>query len=669
MFSYWNRALLMGAVLCKAVMCMAQPKEFHWPSATTHDNVPDSLLQNHDALIISDAHNYNYFSEPEYPVVHSAYLRIKILTDLGLLQSSYIFIPRMPDQEILVMDARTIKPDGRIIDLNSSDIFSTNLIEGEQKNDQGANPGFSRFAIPGVEVGDEIEIAYSIGMRQSALTGEIIPNTYAYSLSTIYRFNFPSNMELICEVFNGFPEPELNEKDNRIRATFYLNDLESVINENNSILYLEEPWVSYRLYPATWNLQDAETLWKMLEVGTKRSLKYTKSNRHRYVKFYQSFLSDKTCSTGSLSSFERFRILYNYLVDSMEIRPVLTDKESGKSNEYYLYRGFMDRMVMNKLILQFLDELNLKYHFCYGRNRYRGPIHVDRPSALEIDEYLLLIYDSGHAPHFLMLNHPDSRFDIDEIPAHLAGTSVSYVSTEGFQPVIDTIRLPEWDTRASLLSVNLELSIDPERPDTGQMEILGTHSGFFTCYFKEFHQMIGEDTLFAKAFLRSLRESDPDIHPDTSETISTERVYPFKRVYSNHAWIENAFNLINDTLLSIPLHHFVQHNDLQSESKHRILDFYPEFKYVDSVNLSIILPVGYQYEVINPDDAETGENNTAGRYEMHLSVTNRGISVFSVYSIDADRIPSEKIGELDQINAAYDRGKNTALLISFKSLK
>ena len=86
------------------------------------------------------------------------YLRIKIFTERGRENNSKIDIPfgKIPhsDAQILIKDiaARTIKPDGTIIEVNPKDIFERDIVKGS-----GIKLKAKAFVVPGIEAGAIIE--------------------------------------------------------------------------------------------------------------------------------------------------------------------------------------------------------------------------------------------------------------------------------------------------------------------------------------------------------------------------------------------------------------------------------------------------------------------------------------------------------------------------------
>lgn len=80
------------------------------------------------------------------------YIRIKIFTERGRESESRIDIPYLKDWSIKDIAARTIKPDGSIVELKKEDVFERTILKSS-----GLKIKAKSFAMPGVEPGAIIE--------------------------------------------------------------------------------------------------------------------------------------------------------------------------------------------------------------------------------------------------------------------------------------------------------------------------------------------------------------------------------------------------------------------------------------------------------------------------------------------------------------------------------
>ncbi len=130
--------------------------------------IDPSELKSNDPVVDKDADAEVIFWEAKvvdevqegidtvYPrTVINHYLRIKIFTDRGKESQSKIDIPYETDTEIKDLAARTIKPDGNIVELQRKDFFDRTIVKQGGKKVKAKS-----FAMPNVEPGAIIEYRY-----------------------------------------------------------------------------------------------------------------------------------------------------------------------------------------------------------------------------------------------------------------------------------------------------------------------------------------------------------------------------------------------------------------------------------------------------------------------------------------------------------------------------
>ncbi len=106
--------------------------------------------------------------DPEGDLIFSHYIRIKVFTERGRESQSKIDIPfgKIFGGNIRLQNisARTIKPDGSVIELKKGDVFERTLVKSS-----GLKVKVKSFALPGLEPGCIIEYRWQeVRMDQSA---------------------------------------------------------------------------------------------------------------------------------------------------------------------------------------------------------------------------------------------------------------------------------------------------------------------------------------------------------------------------------------------------------------------------------------------------------------------------------------------------------------------
>jgi hypothetical protein len=105
---------------------------------------------------------------PEGDLIFNHYIRVKVFTDRGRESQSKIDLPygELYGSQVKIQDiaARTIKPDGSIVELNKKDIFERTIVKAS-----GAKLKAKSFAMPAVEPGCIIEYRWrEVRVRRDA---------------------------------------------------------------------------------------------------------------------------------------------------------------------------------------------------------------------------------------------------------------------------------------------------------------------------------------------------------------------------------------------------------------------------------------------------------------------------------------------------------------------
>lgn len=164
------------------------------------------------------------------------YLRVKIFTEKGRENNSKVDIPfgRIAgySMNIKIQDiaARTIKPDGSIIELNPKDILERDIVKSNKTKIRAKS-----FALPGIEIGSIIEYRWKEVRGNNLsfydrlqLTREIPIHQVVYHIKPLSLPGFPYGMRV--QTFNGQSAPFVKEK-----SGFYVTSLTNVPS------YKEEP--------------------------------------------------------------------------------------------------------------------------------------------------------------------------------------------------------------------------------------------------------------------------------------------------------------------------------------------------------------------------------------------------------------------------------------------
>jgi hypothetical protein len=176
--------------------------------------------------LLWDVYVANEDTGSEYNTVLRHYLRIKIFTEKGREDNSKVDIPFGKiygnNVELRIRDiaARTIKPDGTIVELNSKDIFDREIVKANRLKIKAKS-----FALPGIEVGSIIEYRWkeirgSVSLYERfQLAREMPVHQVKYHVKPISH----PELGMRIQTFNGQNTPFEREKDG-----YYLTTMSNV---------------------------------------------------------------------------------------------------------------------------------------------------------------------------------------------------------------------------------------------------------------------------------------------------------------------------------------------------------------------------------------------------------------------------------------------------------
>src|SRR5215210_4809394 len=152
---------------------------------------------------------------PEGDLIFTHYLRVKVFTERGRESQSKIDLPfgKLFGSNIKIKDiaARTIKPDGTIVELKKEDVFERDVIKAS-----GVKMKAKSFAMPSVEPGSIIEYRWR----------EVRANQWANYVRLQFQRDIP--VQTVKYYLKPYPFPGLS-----MRAQMFRGTLPPIVKEKN----------------------------------------------------------------------------------------------------------------------------------------------------------------------------------------------------------------------------------------------------------------------------------------------------------------------------------------------------------------------------------------------------------------------------------------------------
>ncbi|MEE4116533.1 MAG: DUF3857 domain-containing protein, partial [Marinilabiliaceae bacterium] len=230
--------LLVAVFLFNTIIVMAQ-SDPDWTGKPVLHEIPDSLLSEkviylHVGINIDFRHNDDGQLEQYY----SYYRKVKIMDDEYINQFNKIEISLNNTLDVEEIKARSINPDGKVIEFNRDNIREISDIE-----DDGSS---QIFVIDGVEAGSEVEVFYRKKMTAQNFGTYYFQYSYPL-LAGHFELTSPAELHYKLKGYNGAPaiQSSSTEEMNIYRADF--SGINKLVEEEYAYYQPRRTRIEYKL--------------------------------------------------------------------------------------------------------------------------------------------------------------------------------------------------------------------------------------------------------------------------------------------------------------------------------------------------------------------------------------------------------------------------------------
>ncbi len=638
--------------LLSATSLSAQ-KNYKWDPPVPSVAIPEAF-KTADAVIISNYENrQTYFEEYRFFSQNIIKRRIKILTELGLEKYGRIFLPKKPELFISILDARTIKKDGTIIDLDpKKDI---NSIELTEEDDFLNRTKYQVFSIPGLEVGDEFEmvcIHEGYGLERGAT---VVLHDFIPVLESKFTIETGDKRIIIMAANrNQMPKPEVKNNLNSIVFTWKANNLPGLIEERGNISAKTLPHFIYelnfdRLYrdAAPPNIEN----WRDLLLYINKQyfdvrIRKKKKFKETYAKIISTAKSD--------SKFDQLNAIQKYLNEVQLI--TIPKKEEGEGIEYFLEKKKADYNTLIKMYKSLLSNLGVTYQIAAGRSKFQGAIDLEFPTYVQITDFLFVVEENDNS-HVLPLKTKSTSYGINEIPLDLTGTDI-YLIHPNEKTSFRMISLPKPNHKKNVRLHKIKGKVKLKEKTLSYLSET-TFGGAFSTLNRSRHyrlenqlQKYGEEQL----------EKQNIALLDSISLSSKPTQFPYRYKLTQQYQTKQQISELEKNVYNISLENFLEHT-IQQVNENRLLDYYPSYTYTDA--FSYYLEFDHAVKLNNKENLDRVISNDLGSFTMSINQSTPNlILIRSKYILKATHIPVSKIPDLISLNKAAIDADNQGIIIS-----
>jgi len=313
---------------------------------------------------------YNKFETNHY--------RVFLNTDAAVDEFNKVYISLEDVHNVLNLKARLIKSD-KVVDLD---------LEIEEFYNEDDNEEYYYFPISGMEVGDELEVFYTLKMSH-AMNGDqiLMQGEYPMYNSSFYLIT-PKYFKFNFETYNGYPKPE--KIDTILQVTQYYAHLDSVpafkseyFSEYNNSIYkidvslysIEDKGYFDRYYPYERTVSDLNKYYNQpIKGGVKKKvLKQLKA-----LGYDES--ADKETKIRFIENYIKININFSSKFEDIGVLATIENKRSSFTGIIKLYK-----------ILY--DVAEIEYNYGYTSDRYETYFSDEIESDYFLQNYIFYFPD------------------------------------------------------------------------------------------------------------------------------------------------------------------------------------------------------------------------------------------------------------------------------------
>jgi len=582
--------------------------------------------------------------------------RIKIQTQSGLERYARILLPKIKGMKSIILDARTIKKNGEIVDLDAkSEIKSLEFTDEDDFLDKSK---FDLFSIPGVAVGDEIEIVsiqdgYTIERGDVVIPHQFIPiMEITFTVQTKHKDIGVDAMNV-----NNMNMPQVVNYDNGTKVVWKAKNLPGLYEDKGNISALSLPHFIYqlnldRLYrdSAPPNIKS----WKdLMHYANKEYFDVNIRSKASLKNIANTILE----SADSDSKIDKLHAIQKYMNEVEKVK--LNEQEESSGIEYFLEEKKGDYTTIIKMYKALLSQMGIPYRIGSCRSRGMGPIDLNFPSYFQITDFIFLIPE-GDGYFFLPIKSDNNSYNVNEAPLSLSDTKVHMISP-GDKNLFRSVTLNGNDYKDNIRQIN-HLAVVSLENDSIFYERTETYAGALSTKHRNYHAYLKESKLLEEHVSENLISSNTTL--DSCSMSEPSQIFPYHYDLLFDFSTNDQITKLDEKIYKIDLSGNFNHQKLEA-SKNRLLDYYPAYKYSDG------FVYAYKFEqpvkLINKENIDRSVRNNAGSFYVSVEQVNpTTIIIKSKYIIKQRRIKKEDIQDLIDITDESNKADNEGLIIEIE---
>jgi hypothetical protein len=356
--------------------------------------------------------------------IEHVYQRVLINTRKGAEDYSRIYIPKSTLGKIVKISAKTIKPDGREIVVKQEDIREMQSVTDGTFDWKMSH---YRFAVPGVEAGDQMEIEYFINKPSFISSGDYFFSSYLPVIQSTVHLAFSNSLVVTIKNYNGLKAPLTGSDNGEFWFEYSRYNLSALRDIDHSILYNEMPYCRYQVvsYRSPFDrspdgIRISVNNWTEFSRGfilsrTENKPKGTKA------KYLDTFVASHYRIGQDLPRVALKRML-DCIADSMKI--YYSEAEPEYSSGYYLNRRSIPYPAIQRIYSDLFEKLGIEYYYCLGALKVRGKLDTALVSSSDYSMVFFAFKDEKDSLRYVFPENTLMKIGPEEISPYYMGSCI-----------------------------------------------------------------------------------------------------------------------------------------------------------------------------------------------------------------------------------------------------
>ncbi len=564
-----------------------------------------------------------------------------------------------PDISLVNFSARTIKPNGDIIELSEEDLFPANTNSGLKKF---SKENSVKFTFQGVVPNSIVEYSYTVNKQRSFLNGDIwaiqtyIPKLYSkYSLELpkiFFQYHYNWNFaQRNIEVGNPKVYNNLVTESSIIDASkiFYWEV------KNIKAIEPEPDQPPYRKIAKHVRVALKYDNWKKLShlYWEKIKDRFQISDKEYFDNLVQKIIGN------SKTEEEIIRKIFNYVQENFRYIAVNVGESGYVPNfpetiEKNKYGDCKDMTVMNVVLLR---SQGIKAYPALINTSDRGDI-LKTLISLDFNHMITYVIDKNGKEYWL--DATGNSCPLGEVSSSIEGMTALVIDRTGksfFKKV------PNSNSSDNKLVRNIQIQLKNDNQIKGSATLV-----FYGNYNLSIRSLLKNEssTKINSVIEKYVKANSPNLEISNIECDDlTNIVDTFKISFD---FYKDHLGALSKNLLIFKPHIFTLKSELSKYSKAKRvyeIELNEPFRVIDKVQL-IFDPEKYSIESLGNN---IFENNKVGRFYLkNKEVADNKISFFREYVINKKIIPVSKYEDFKKIHKAIARGNEETIMLKIQQV-